>query len=268
MRAQLSSSIRSYIPACTTLAAVCAHARQSDEKLAVERALAMVNNFGMDIPRGISNLILERSNTTPLYVHAYDWPSEEEADMSDDATYRLRDFADDAVEALKPRIQLVQALQLESFRKPRAKDFTGLLKLWLHHGNPRLSKFLSVHFLSGSEGVHHETWQTANRRIVDTSSHAEEVLLPIQTLYLNGMRFNWRSVAYRGLTDLRLSLPPQSHVATVPIAELTDILIASPMLNILRLAGLKYYSISQLAPLCPNGAQRFKGLATSRDVGR
>ncbi|KAG8737995.1 hypothetical protein FRC12_016952, partial [Ceratobasidium sp. 428] len=85
--------------------------------------------------------------------------------------------------------------------------------------------------------------------LINTSEHGEEVLLSLRTLDLFDVRFNWSSNAYRGLVDLRLKFIHSGALGTITSLELVHILMASPMLTVLKLRGLQVTGPLQTIPV-------------------
>ncbi|KAG8737115.1 hypothetical protein FRC10_008562 [Ceratobasidium sp. 414] len=70
-----------------------------------------------------------------------------------------------------------------------------------------------------------------------SADNSDAVLRSITVLHLQEMVIPWSSTTYHGLVDLRLEFTAESE-AWVSVAQLADILAASPTLEILKISGL------------------------------
>ncbi|KAG8722744.1 hypothetical protein FRC09_005758 [Ceratobasidium sp. 395] len=189
-------------------------------------------DVGPGVPWGLSKLMLERAKTNPLHLHIDEHEIPRWAHPKPDEAYR----PDPLLRDLASILHRVHTLELSSDNLEG--DFVGrMINLWLGHGDQDLVKRLSVYQQSGDEVIFDDYHEVIV--VKQTSEHGKDVLLSLQILHLHGVRFNWDSNAYRGLVDLRLSFDRMSAIATISSLELVCILLASPMLAVLKLRGLE-----------------------------
>ncbi|KAG8728286.1 hypothetical protein FRC12_021867 [Ceratobasidium sp. 428] len=191
-------------------------------------------DVGPGVPWGLSKLMLERAKTNPLHLHIDEHELPRWAHPKPDDIYR----PDPLLRDLASILHRVHTLELSSHNL--SGEFIGrITNLWLDHGDQDLVKFLSVYqWNSGRQEVLFDDYHDY-LEVQQTSEHGKDVLLSLRIFHLHGVRFNWDSNAYRGLVDLRLSLDRMSAIAAISSLELTCILLASPMLTVLKLRGLE-----------------------------
>ncbi|KAG8769713.1 hypothetical protein FRC12_004791 [Ceratobasidium sp. 428] len=187
-------------------------------------------DVGPNVPQKLNKLMLERAKTHPLHLH-----------VTDVATSIMPYDPDPLFETLKPIIHRVHTLQIYGYD---GTFFARAIKLWLEHGDKHLAKFLWIfQFTPLSNDFQ------GDLPLINTSEHGEEVLLSLRTLDLFDVRFNWSSNAYRGLVDLRLMFIHSGALGTISSLELVHILMASPMLAVLKLEGLQVTGPLQTIPV-------------------
>ncbi|KAG8694641.1 hypothetical protein FRC08_008349 [Ceratobasidium sp. 394] len=132
-----------------------------------------------------------------------------------------------------------------------------MLNLWFSHGSTTLPRALSVYRPIG-EQLLYPYGGSKNGMLKSRSENAQGVLLSLSTLHLHRVKFDWESGAYRGLVDLRLSLP--CHNATISASQLATILAANPAISILKIAHLRVTSPEDWIPPAPVVLDRLKVL--------
>ncbi|KAG8717619.1 hypothetical protein FRC08_007102 [Ceratobasidium sp. 394] len=176
-------------------------------------------DLGPNTPNGLPQLLLSRSGNTPIHVHVYNPRSHEEPDQ-DTSKRAVREVAI----VLKPHLCRVRTFSLES--ESSNGFFVGfVMKFWITHG-----KFSSK---LRSLSVHH----LYHLHVLSLRSlPASDVLLDVNTLHLRNVVFNWDSIVYHGLVDLRLSFRFSVSIST---SQLANLLSASPALTTLKLGLLR-----------------------------
>ncbi|KAG8720388.1 hypothetical protein FRC09_009650 [Ceratobasidium sp. 395] len=210
-------------------------------------------DIGPSVPWKLSKLMLERANLNPMYLHitgsqSYDWENPEH-----EISYYPALLLDD----LKSHMRRVHTLGISS-QESGANFVRSITKLWLEHGDRNLVQLLSVYQNSGKEVLfdgpqedEDEDEEDEGDTEINISEHGKDVLLSLEALQLHGTRFSWDSNAYRGLVDLQLGFSNGSRIASVSSLELVSILMASPMLTVLKLKGLDITRTKSLAQAIP-----------------
>ncbi|KAG8766845.1 hypothetical protein FRC12_006619, partial [Ceratobasidium sp. 428] len=195
-------------------------------------------DIGPLIPRGFTQLLLDRSKNSPIYVHLYESTPNLASASPDREVF-------DVIEALAPHAHRIYAIDLESHSHSRTL-FHPVLNLWLSGGTPSLAKSLTVYRPNASVLLSpNESSMDAFRNY---SANAHAMLLSLETLRLQNVKFDLGSLAYRGLVDLQLGCFC-AWPSTFCISQLERIISASP-----KLATLKLDSIAITSPddwVCP-----------------
>ncbi|KAG8725191.1 hypothetical protein FRC09_006427 [Ceratobasidium sp. 395] len=201
-------------------------------------------DVGPGVPRGLSKLMLERARANPLHLHIDEHELPRWANPKPGKRYQ----PDPLLRDLKSIMHRVHTLKLSS--QNLEGSFVGrMINLWLDHGDGDLVTLLSVYQHLGDEVLFDDYHECT--AVIHTSEHGKDVLLSLQTLHLHGVRFNWDSNAYRGLVDLRLGFEIRSAIAAISSLEFVRILLASPMLAVLKLRGLEVTGIEDLPHIIP-----------------
>ncbi|KAG8764887.1 hypothetical protein FRC12_007819 [Ceratobasidium sp. 428] len=207
-------------------AGVCRYWRQ----VAVDAAYLWTHvDIGTKVPRGLTELLLRRSKSAPIHVHAISPELDENQTDSDSFT---RDRAEESiVVALEPHIHRSRTLNIHS------ADYYGyfiqaMLNAWSNPENtPSPLQSLSAILL--------DPYSTLLAPRQDSArENWERALTALSSLYLYGTAFNWDSNIYRGLIDLQLNFAPAYSAPRISTLQLTSILSICPALVILKLAGM------------------------------
>ncbi|KAG8723290.1 hypothetical protein FRC09_003944 [Ceratobasidium sp. 395] len=180
------------------------------------------------------HLLLSRSQNHVISVHIHEGSEISREDTEGVDGSRGQNFVGQLVQILKPHIHRVHALGI----KPIACIPTGglaVLRLWLEHGNPALSKSLSLHLTHGDLSVTNQEDEDENEdedgsedeRYLADSENAKQMLRNY---------IPWDGVAYSSLVDLRLENPPTP--IDISAQQIYDILLSSPVLEVLKLGSI------------------------------
>ncbi|KAG8737356.1 hypothetical protein FRC10_008294 [Ceratobasidium sp. 414] len=205
-------------------------------------------DVGPNVPCGLNDFLLERAKNSPLHVHVY----EPKPDLfKDDNDMRRSLYVKHVLETLTPHVHRICTLHVSSDNWHR--DFVDrVVNLWLDQGTSDLTRSLTVDQLSASNPLSFKSQDTDGA--AKTLTNAEEVLLSLDTLRLNGARFSWESGAYRGLVDLQIGFSVHEF-SSFSTSELACILTASPMMAVLKLENItvtRTDSWTQPAPIVLN----------------
>ncbi|KAG8697368.1 hypothetical protein FRC08_006570 [Ceratobasidium sp. 394] len=219
------------------IAGVCAYWRE----IALNTADLWTHiDVGPDTPSGMTSLLLARAKSTPVHIHVYE---PEPSGSNPTSDYEVGKAAN----ALKPYIQHVRALEIESHSYSR--NFVGgVLNLWLDRGSQTLPRSLAIS-RPGGDQILSPDGITKNGILNSRSENAKGVLSSLDTLHLHGVHFDWDCGAYRGLVDLRLDCAGYS--VSISISQLMSVLSANPNLAILKLKHLEISDIGDQSQPTP-----------------
>ncbi|KAG8693229.1 hypothetical protein FRC09_010650, partial [Ceratobasidium sp. 395] len=161
-------------------------------------------------PNRMSHLLLERARGHPIHLHVYEAEIDENEATSDYQNSK-------AVEVFTSHMNNVCVLDLESYSWSGG-FVEAVLNLWLKHGTGSLLRSLTVqqpnaHQVLSSSGSSFEDEGFHSR-----SDNAKAMLLPLGTLHLQNVQFDWKSGVYCNLIDLRLDF--ESRQVDIPIPRL------------------------------------------------
>lgn len=159
-----------------------------------------------------ARVTLERAHEQPLEINFYGGNINSRSDISK-ITTRLR-----------PHLKWLEVLRLLGFRNHNA--LLDLISFWLTHGKPGSVHSLliwSVRSLTSIRPIN----------ITFPQQHINSFLIPIRKLCLNGVYFDWDSLAYQNLVVLQLSDLKGQLSPTLP--EILTILSSCPELHTLQL---------------------------------
>ncbi|KAG8784477.1 hypothetical protein FRC12_018647 [Ceratobasidium sp. 428] len=182
----------------------------------------------------MTNLFLERSQSTAIYVHLYEPKPPNELSTSEHEIARVADV-------LTPFMHRTSAFDIESY-SPSQNLMSTVLSMWLEHvdasipgslkiSRPIAGRILSLNGVSGSGELNNQ------------SEHARSVLRSLRVLHLDKVQFDWGDGAYRSLHDLRLDF--SGCRICISALDLVEVLSANPMLTILKLRGIKITIVSK-----------------------
>ncbi|KAG8772832.1 hypothetical protein FRC12_002869 [Ceratobasidium sp. 428] len=192
-------------------------------------------DIGPGVPWELSRLMLDQATDHgPLHLHIH----ENELPSPGEQTRYIQYFPLSLMRKLKPYIHRVYGLELSSRKYLDGCFAARMAEFWFEHGDKDLVRSLSIHQRTHNNEVLFDEPEE-NTSVLNTSERGKEILLSLRVLQLHGARFNWNSNAYRGLVDLRLGFVSKSRISSVSSSELARILMASPMLAVLKLIGLK-----------------------------
>ncbi|KAG8715052.1 hypothetical protein FRC08_011050 [Ceratobasidium sp. 394] len=167
-----------------------------------------------------SRLRFERSRGKPIYLHVYEPRGSFHGGTPGPAIKGLKDL-------LKPYAPRVRIFHLET-----EVHFAGLvqsmLSLWQDGGFSRLED-LYVHRPEGGDSRYQPTIREPGGK------KARKNVMSIKTLHLQNTRFDWGSVVYHGLVDLRLE-GSDSRDIYMTVSEFANVLARSPGLVTLKLS--------------------------------
>ncbi|KAG8780039.1 hypothetical protein FRC12_023537 [Ceratobasidium sp. 428] len=192
-------------------------------------------DIGPGVPWELSRLMLDQATGHgPLHLHIH----ENELPTPGEQTRYIQYFPLGLMRKLKPYIHRVYGLELSSRKYLDGCFAARMAEFWFEHGDKDLVRSLSIHQRTHNNEVLFDEPEE-NTSVLNTSGRGKEILLSLRVLQLHGARFNWNSNAYRGLIDLRLGFVSKSRISSVSSSELARVLMASPMLAVLKLKGLK-----------------------------
>ncbi|KAG8769703.1 hypothetical protein FRC12_004797 [Ceratobasidium sp. 428] len=183
-------------------------------------------------------LLLSRSQNHAISVHIHEGSgcSHEDTDSVDGS--HGHNFVEQLVQILKPHIHRVHALGI----KPIACIPTSglaVLRLWLEHGDPALSKSLSLHLTRGDLSVidqEDEDGSEDERHLAD-SENAKQMLQSISAIRFYSDYIPWNGVVYSSLVELHLENPPMPiGISAQQIYEVLS--SSSPILEVLKLGSI------------------------------
>ncbi|KAG8787685.1 hypothetical protein FRC12_015362 [Ceratobasidium sp. 428] len=178
----------------------------------------------------LAKLLLDRTKDYPIHIHAHELDTD-----STDGEPTLEGEAEEVVKLLEPHIGRVRSLDIQSRSKSSA-FIPAMLKMWLFYGSPLFSKSLLVSRPTSGVLLRVQAGQTPSVKRTRKTKNADDILLSLDTLHLQGVTISYNSNAYRDLTDLRLDLTKEPD--SIPISQLANILSASPAISILKLGGI------------------------------
>ncbi|KAG8700367.1 hypothetical protein FRC09_005994 [Ceratobasidium sp. 395] len=172
-----------------------------------------------------TDLLLERSKGSPIYVHLY-----EPEPPGDGPTPEYEVFK--AMGVLTFHMHRVRALEMKSYSYSRSFMF-AILNLWLTRGSEGTPTTLRVFRPNGDQVLGPDEVGRYGK-LDSRSKHGKAILSSLRTLHLDGVQFTWDSGAYRGLVDLQLDL---SKAGSIPISQsqFLSILSANPELSVLKM---------------------------------
>ncbi|KAG8781580.1 hypothetical protein FRC12_021735 [Ceratobasidium sp. 428] len=186
----------------------------------------------------INNLLLERAKGYPIYLHVY------EAEPDEGEVTQISK----AIEVLAPYVSHACILDLKSYSW--SGGFVGaVLNLWLENGTGSLSKSLIVNRPNGHQTLSLSGSSPEDKRFHASLDNAKGMLVPLSTLHLQRVKFDWNSGAYRNLIDLRLDF--ELSPVDISVLQLADILSSSPRLTILKLRSLEVLWAGDLRQFAP-----------------
>ncbi|KAG8744817.1 hypothetical protein FRC12_014720 [Ceratobasidium sp. 428] len=151
------------------------------------------------------------------------------------------------LELLLPHLHRIEVLDIESYSYSR-KLAGSILNLWLQNGNPALAKSLLISRPNAAL-VLSSTGSGRSVTIMSHSANSQAILQSLKGLHLQNVVFNWESVAYRGLVNLRLDFSRASIPVAISIHQLSDILSANPALSSLELGYLDIINSPDWSPI-------------------
>ncbi|KAG8792754.1 hypothetical protein FRC12_004981 [Ceratobasidium sp. 428] len=184
-------------------------------------------DIGPSTPGSLTRLLLERSKDTPIHVHVIEAPedSEEYGSSYEEACESL---ARGIVVELEDHVHRLCTLRIES-DGTEGEFISAMFDEWAALDNVGTLMSLSV-IRPSSHGA------LPIPAPGETSDNLEKLLLPLNTLRLDCVTFDWASGAYRNLVDLRLSFFLRGVRVSMP--QLFSILSACPTLHTLKLKNL------------------------------
>ncbi|KAG8721195.1 hypothetical protein FRC09_008290, partial [Ceratobasidium sp. 395] len=147
------------------------------------------------------------------------------------------------VQILKPHIHRVHALCI----KPIAcipTNGLAVLRLWLEHGNPALSKSLSLHLTHDDlsamdqedEDENEDEDGSEDERNLADSENAKQMLQSISTIRFHSDHIPWNGAVYSSLVELRLE-NLQMPIG-ISAQQIYEVLSSSPILEVLKLGSI------------------------------
>ncbi|KAG8695979.1 hypothetical protein FRC09_008820, partial [Ceratobasidium sp. 395] len=194
-------------------------------------------------------LCLERARDKDIHLHVQEPP----------ASYLSGPYALEfrVVPVLLSHARRIRTLRLQPFSHE-----TGLLKsvfdLWLACGDVQPPKSLFVRE-AHANGILSLDEPRPGALASYYPENAEQVLLSITTLHLEGAIFSWDSNVYRDLVELKLQCRHSSVSASQ--LQLAGLFSASPALAVLKIAYLKVTRTEGCLPSIPVLLSRLKLLA-------
>ncbi|KAG9079573.1 hypothetical protein FRC06_007658, partial [Ceratobasidium sp. 370] len=169
-----------------------------------------------------SKLRFERSRGEPIYLHVYELRKSLYGGTPSLAVKAFKNF-------LAPYAPRVTTLHVETETQSPAL-FQSMLGLWKSNEFSRL-KDIYVHLQKTSHDRYYRNLQDP------VGKKARKNASSITTLHLRNTRFDWGSVVYHGLVDLRIEGTDGSPIR-VTVSELAKVLARSPRLTTLKLSDI------------------------------
>ncbi|QRV72336.1 F-box-like protein [Ceratobasidium sp. AG-Ba] len=218
---------------------VCAYWRQ----IALDRAELWSHiDIGPETHNNLATLLLERTKHSPIHVHLY----EPNPKVNDDRPTPEPEVTT-ATQTLLPHMNRIATLDLESYSYSRYFIST-MLNLWFEHGSPSVARSLLV-YRPKADKLLSPNGQSRNGMLWSRSSNAMGILRSVTKLHLQNVRFDWDSSAWRGLIDLRLSVP--CDFVSISVTQLAGIFSENPNVVTLKLRRLRITCPDDWEPPAP-----------------
>ncbi|KAG8775857.1 hypothetical protein FRC12_001232 [Ceratobasidium sp. 428] len=180
------------------------------------------------IPRRLTELLLDRSKEFPVHVHILDPELEKDPDPNNEP--RSECPAESMMIVLESHLQRISTLCINS-NGYYGHFIFNVLNVWSERGSNSLLKSLVVDRCRYR--IVDDLWIT---RESTTFENIEKMLHGLSTLHLRCTALDWDSSIYSGLLDLQLSFDGDVWIS---IPELTNILTSCPALTTLKIENVR-----------------------------